>query len=95
MVRGSRITMKSGPRSPQLERALAQKQGSNTDINKKIKKKKQNSINNFFKKLKKKKHSSECVYQFLNIQRIRVSLRSSLKISKKSLTCTHGPRLPM
>ena len=30
MVRGPRTAMKSGPRLPQLERALAQKQRSNT-----------------------------------------------------------------
>ena len=29
-VRGPRTAMKSGPRSPQLERALAQKRGPNT-----------------------------------------------------------------
>ena len=32
--------MKSGPRSPQLEKALAQKRRPNTAINKKLKKKK-------------------------------------------------------
>ena len=34
MVRGLRTAMKSGPRLPQLERALAQKQRSNTAKNK-------------------------------------------------------------
>ena len=34
MVRGPRTTMKSGPRLPQLEKALAQKRGPNTAINK-------------------------------------------------------------
>ena len=34
MVRGPRIAMKSGPRLPQLERALAQKRRPNTAINK-------------------------------------------------------------
>ena len=34
MVRGPRSVMKSGPHLPQLERALAQKQGLNTVINK-------------------------------------------------------------
>ena len=34
MVRGPRTAMKSGPRLPQLERALAQKQRSNTAKNK-------------------------------------------------------------
>ena len=34
MVRGPRTAMKSGPRLPQLERALAQKQRPNTAINK-------------------------------------------------------------
>ena len=34
MVRGPRTTMKSGPRSPQLERALAQKRRPNTAKNK-------------------------------------------------------------
>ena len=33
-VRGPRTTMKSGPRSPQLEKALAQKRRLNTVINK-------------------------------------------------------------
>ena len=40
IVRGPRTTMKSGPRSPQLEEALAQKRRPNTAINKKKKKKK-------------------------------------------------------
>ena len=39
-VRGPRTAMKSGPRLPQLERALAQKRRPNTAINKKKKKKK-------------------------------------------------------
>ena len=34
MVRGPRTVMKSGPRLPQLEKALAQKRRSNTAINK-------------------------------------------------------------
>ena len=34
MVRGPRTAMKSGPRLPQLERALVQKRRSNTAINK-------------------------------------------------------------
>ena len=34
IVRGPRTTMKSGPRLPQLERALAQKWRPNTAINK-------------------------------------------------------------
>ena len=34
IVRGPRTTMKSGPRSPQLEKALAQKQRPNTAKNK-------------------------------------------------------------
>ena len=34
IVRGTRTAMKSGPRLPQLEKALAQKQISNTAINK-------------------------------------------------------------
>ena len=37
IVRGPRTVMKSGPRSPQLEKALAQKRRPNTAINKKIK----------------------------------------------------------
>ena len=40
MVRGPRTAMKSGPRSPQLEKALAQKRRPNTAINKLKKKKK-------------------------------------------------------
>ena len=39
-VRGPRTVMKSGPRLPQLEKALAQKRRSNTAKNKKIKLKK-------------------------------------------------------
>ena len=38
MVRGPRTTMKSGPRLPQLEKALAQKRRPNTDIKKKKRK---------------------------------------------------------
>ena len=34
VVRGPRTAMKSGPRLPQLEKVLAQKQGPNTAINK-------------------------------------------------------------
>ena len=34
IVRGPRTTMKSGPRSPQLEKALAQKRRPNTNKNK-------------------------------------------------------------
>ena len=34
MVRGPRTAMRSGPRLPQLEKALAQKRGPNTAINK-------------------------------------------------------------
>ena len=37
IVRGPRTAMKSGPRLPQLEKALAQKRRPNTAINKKIK----------------------------------------------------------
>ena len=36
IVRGLRTPMKSGPRSPQLEKALAQKRRPNTGINKQI-----------------------------------------------------------
>ena len=44
-VRGLRTAMKSGPRLPRLEKALAQKRGPNTAINKfKKKKKKENVI---------------------------------------------------
>ena len=39
IVRGPRTAMKSGPRLPQLEKALAQKRRPNTAKNKKIKKK--------------------------------------------------------
>ena len=35
-VRGPRTAMRSGPRLPQLEKALAQKRGPNTAINKLI-----------------------------------------------------------
>ena len=44
IVRGPRTAMKSGPRLPQLEKALAQKQRPNTAKN--------NKINKFFKKRK-------------------------------------------
>ena len=40
IVRGLRTAMKSGPRLPQLEKALAQKRRPNIVINKLIKKKK-------------------------------------------------------
>ena len=40
MVRGPRTVMKSGPHLPQLEKALAQRRGPNTAINKLIIKKK-------------------------------------------------------
>ena len=36
-ARGLRTAMKSGPRLPRLEKALAQKRGPNTAINKEIK----------------------------------------------------------
>ena len=49
IMRGPRTTMKSGPRLPQLEKALAQKRRPNTAIKKKVNKK----IN---PKLKKKKN---------------------------------------
>ena len=39
MARGPRTAMRSGPRLPQLEKALAQKRGPNTAINKKKTKK--------------------------------------------------------
>ena len=48
-VRGLRTVMKSGPRLPQLEKALAQKRRPNTAKNKnkiKIKKKKETTTNN-------------------------------------------------
>ena len=38
IVRGPRTAMRSGPRSPQLEKALAQKRRPNTAKNKKINK---------------------------------------------------------
>ena len=43
-VRGPRTAMKSGPRLPQLEKALAQKRRPNTAIKKKKKKKKENRL---------------------------------------------------
>ena len=46
IVRGPRTAMKSGPHSPQLEKALAQKRRPNIAINQ--------SINNSLKKKKKK-----------------------------------------
>ena len=50
IVRGPRTAMKSGPRLPQLEKALAQKQRPNTAKNKK-------------NKLKKKSHVPQCSLQ--------------------------------
>ena len=58
MVGGPHTAMKSGPRLPQLEKALAQKRRPNTAINKKKLKKKKKKENapyftykiNFFKK---------------------------------------------
>ena len=47
IVRGPRTVMKSGPRLPQLEKALAEKRRPNTainKINKLIKKKKRNKV---------------------------------------------------
>ena len=41
-MRGPRTAMKSGPRLPQLEKALAQKRRPNTAIN--LKKKKKNTL---------------------------------------------------
>ena len=52
IVRGPRTAMKSGPRSPQLEKALAQKRRPNIAINQ--------SINQSNKSLKKKKKESAC-----------------------------------
>ena len=49
IVRGPRTAMKSGPRLPQLEKALAQKRRPNTAINK-IKKKKKKVLEIFFQK---------------------------------------------
>ena len=49
-MRGPRTAMKTGPRLPQLEKALAQKRRPNTAKNKQINKK----INPKFKKKKKK-----------------------------------------
>ena len=43
-MRGPRTAMKSGPRSPQLEKALAQKRRPSTAINKLKKKKKKTSV---------------------------------------------------
>ena len=44
MVRGPRTAMKSGPRLPQLEKALAQKRRPNTPINNKFKKNMKNIL---------------------------------------------------
>ena len=44
IVRGPRTVMKSGPRLPQLEKALAQKRRHNTAINKLKKKQKQKNL---------------------------------------------------
>ena len=53
IVRGPHTAMKSGPRLPQLEKALAQKRRPNTAINKLIKKKRKelpfNRPNNIIK----------------------------------------------
>ena len=56
IVRGPRTAMKSGPRLPQLEKALAQKQRPNTA--------KKNKLINFFKKVPQDPvslhHSNKC-----------------------------------
>ena len=46
IVRGPRTAMKTGPRSPQLEKALTQKRGPNTAKNKNKLKKKKNAPTN-------------------------------------------------
>ena len=56
-VRGPRTAMKSGPRLPQLEKALAQKRRPNTTKNKKIKNKKINMLKMLKKKFKKKSNA--------------------------------------
>ena len=57
IVRGPRTTMKSGPRLPQLEKALAQKRRPNTAKNKLINlKKKRKVLSSFLKKKKKMYH---------------------------------------
>ena len=54
-MRGPLTTMESGPRLPQLEKALAQKRRPNTAINKlKMKKKKTDSVESLKKKQNKK-----------------------------------------
>ena len=58
IVRGPRTAMKSGPRLPQLEKALAQKRRPNTAKNKKIKKKKIKK-KEFLKKKKKNLRASK------------------------------------
>ena len=61
-MRGPRTTMKSGPRSPQLEKALAQKRRPNTAKNlKKIKKKRMEAITAIIIKKKKKKDIHQIV----------------------------------
>ena len=52
IVRGLRTAMKSGPRLPQLEKALAQKRRPNTAIKKKKKKKPYSEFKQFIRKLK-------------------------------------------
>ena len=53
IVRGPRTAMKSGPRLPRLEKALAQKRGPNTAINKKKKKKKSRNYLHFYQLMNK------------------------------------------
>ena len=60
IVRGLRTAMKSGPRSPQLEKALAQKRRPNTAINK------------YKNKLKKKKKELQQENQFTQTREERV-----------------------
>ena len=64
-MRGPRTAMKSGPRLPQLDKALAQKRRPNTAINKinKIKKKKEKKT----LPIKKKKRSTDLLHNNVNI----------------------------
>ena len=64
IARGPRTAMKSGPRLPQLEKALAQKRRPNTAINKnKLKKKKKRWLAGHQSRLKKKGEASFTYHQ--------------------------------
>ena len=65
IVRGPRTAMKSGPRLPQLEKALAQKRGPNTAKNKKKNKLRMQMTQGSGVSIKKKKKKETCTTMFI------------------------------